>query len=136
MLRSGAAAQVTTSIGAGVSLHIVAHVELASASPLLLLQHAGIKLFLFSACELSTYLMFPIMFAIQCKQIVSAVAYSCSLYEFGEYLMCIWTGRTPQPACHTAALHSRLHRFPGWSWHQGWPRVFFQQSFSNIRLVS
>lgn len=49
MLSNGAAAQAITSIGAGGFLHTVAHVGLASASPLLLLQHAAIKLFLFSA---------------------------------------------------------------------------------------
>lgn len=45
--------------------------------------------------------MLPVMFPIQCKQVVGAVACSCSLRWFGECWLCIWT-----PSCrkNTACL--------------------------------
>ena len=49
--------------------------------------------------------MLPITFPIQCKQVLSAVAYSCSLYRFGEYSMCVWTSTCQK---NTACLPQTL----------------------------
>lgn len=60
-----------------------------------------------------------------CKQVFSAVVYSCSLYSFGEYLMCIWTcTHQNRPACLLAQPLSPTP-WPDSTTAQRRPRVFF-----------